>query len=404
MDIIIRDILNKNDAKYSLQLNASLYLPRYKGGRGLKNFEMMYKKTRVKAAMNLLTGQDPRMLCVKEFDRNRMVKGKSSIINDAIRYAADDFKFTFEPLDSSFVVKGDEINETCKINDVKRILKTREIDNLIKEINAPTWQGIILKSRYNDPELVNKAFTWLTHWKDCPVNTINEIQSIHLQTIPTLTFKKFRTENEITSTICRLCSTEAESVKHLLSHCTFFLNGAYKRRHDKALQLILFHFLLKHNLISSCPEWYSKISIKPKYENDDIVLYWDIPEYSGYDDEVEEHVLRPDGKLLLKSEKRILILEMSVPWISNRATKFEEKVNKYVEIVQRLKIDNPGWEVKQLTFIMDTLGGYSIDLITSLKSLNFSAIDIGKILLKMQKIVLTEVTSIVKHFKIRTKR
>ena len=106
----------------------------------------------------------------------------------------------------------------------------------------------------------------------------------------------------------------------------------------------------------------------------------------------------------MKEEKAIWVLEMSVPWISNRESKFVEKEDKYIEIVQRLKIDNPGYEVKQLTFIMDVLGGYSVNLVNSLKCLKFSTRDIDKLLLKMQKIVLTEATSMIRHFKIRTKR
>ena len=142
--------------------------------------------------------------------------------------------------------------------------------------------------------------------------------------------------------------------------------------------MILFHFLLKHNQINKCPEWYSKITIKPIYESDDIVLFWDIPEYTGYEDEIECHVLRPDGKLITKLEIIIWILEMSIPWISNRKSKFIEKEEKYVNIVQRLTIDNPGFEVKQLTFIMDVLGGYSKELVTNLKYLKFTKIAIEK--------------------------
>ena len=404
MDVIIRDIMNKQNAKYSLQLNASLYLPRSKGGRGLKNFEMLYKKTKVKAAMKILTASDPRMICVKQFDEKRMNKGRSSIINDAKKYARDDFKITLDSTDNGFTVNDVGVDETNKINDVKKILNEKDVKNYVKEIDDSTWQGVILSKRYNDTELVNKAFMWLTHWKDCPVDLINEMQSIYLQTVPTLSFKKFRGEAGISSTVCRLCSKGVECVMHLLSHCEFFLKTAFKRRHDKALQLILFHLLAKHDLIDKCPEWYSKITIKPMYENEQLVLYWDIPEFSGYPDEEEEHTLRPDGKLIMKEEKAIWVLEMSVPWISNRASKFVEKEDKYIEIVQRLKIDNPGYEVKQLTFIMDVLGGYSLNLVNSLKCLKFSTTDIDKILLKMQKIVLTEATSMIRHFKIRTKR
>ena len=163
MDIIIRDIMNKHNAKYSLQLNASLYLPRNKGGRGLKNFESMYKKCRIKAAINLLTTNDPRIICVKEMDRYRMEKGNSSIISEAIRYAKNDFNLKFERMENSFIISGNEIEETSKILDVKKILKKQEVRSAMEEINSSTWQGLILKSRFDDPDLVDKAFTWLTN-------------------------------------------------------------------------------------------------------------------------------------------------------------------------------------------------------------------------------------------------
>ena len=251
--------------------------------------------------------------------------------------------------------------------------------------------------------LINNAFTWLTKWKDTPVDIINEIQSIHLQTTPTLTFQKFRYAKNIISTNCRMCSSGNESVKHLLNNCQYFLHNTYKRRHDRALQWILFHFLVKNNLSESCPAWYSKINIKPYYGNEDIKLYWDIPEYNGQEDEDENKVLRPDGKIIRNDTKQIFVLEMSVPWLENRNNKFIEKEEKYIDIIQNLKVKHPDYKVKQVTLIIDSLGGYSKNLITSLKDLNFNSKTIEVILYGMQKIVLTEAVSIIRRFKIRTK-
>ena len=72
LDKIIREIKNQVHVKYSLQMNARLYLPTQ--GRGLKNLEMIYKK--IKAPINLLTTSDPRIKCVKLFDMDRMNKRK----------------------------------------------------------------------------------------------------------------------------------------------------------------------------------------------------------------------------------------------------------------------------------------------------------------------------------------
>ena len=351
MDLSIRTILNKVKAKYMLQANSSLYIPRNKGGRGLKNLETTYKKTKVIAAMNLLTRNDPRMECVRKFEKKRVEKGRSSILTDAVRYAKEDFDIIFEPLDSNFVVhyqKDGESVTTSNKQVVKGILKLNATNKLVKDLCYSTWQGVNISTRNNDPDInPNECFAWLTNWKDAPVEVINDFQSIYLQIVPTLTFIKYRGEASTTSTICRLCSKGIESVKHLLSNCNKFIAHAYKRRHDRVLQFIMFKYLHKNNMISDFPAWYTKMCIKPVYINEKIEVYWDIPEYSGHDDDYENGPLRPDGKIINKLTKTIFVLEMSIPWIENRKSKFEEKEEKYINIVQNLKVDNPGYLVKQ---------------------------------------------------------
>ena len=250
-DTLLRKIMNEVHSKYSLQLNESLYLPRSQGGRGLKNFENLYKKNRIKAAMYILTTTDSRIAKVKEFDQIRMKENKSSITKDAIKFAEEDFDVKFVPLENDFsieFIRNEETLTTSKKHEVKKVLKQNETQRLKTKICLSTWQGIILKTRYNDAQLVtNKCFTWLSRWKDCPTETINEIHSNYLQTVPTLTFKKFRGEGDIRSSICRLCDSGVESVKHLLSNCKKFLATNYKRRHDRALQLVIFKFFLLTN-------------------------------------------------------------------------------------------------------------------------------------------------------------
>ena len=231
---------------------------------------------------------------------------------------------------------------------------------------------------------------------------INDIQSIYLQTVPTLTFQKHRGGNKEASTVCRLCRGGNESVMHLLSNCEFFLKIAFKRRHDRVLQYIIFNLLVKYNILESCPAWYSKVVIKPRYSNEDIDVYWDIPEYSGHENEDEDRTQRPDGKIVLKKEKQIYVLEMSVPWIDNRQSKFQEKEEKYRGIIQTLKVDNPTFNVKQLTFIIDCLGGYSANLVENLKLLGFTKNSIDSMLFAVQKIVVSEAARTINHFKVMT--
>ena len=405
LDKIIREVMKQYHAKYSLQMNATLYLSRQKGCRGLRNLEMVYKKTKIEAMMNLFESADPRIKCVKRFHMERMNKGKSSIINDAVKFAKEDFGFTFVQLENRPEMNYTKLGVAQKTSDkqmIKQLLRKAEIDKTIKEVQESTWQGILLKSRYEDKELIEGCFKWMADWKDCPVQVINDAQSIYLQVIPTLTFQNYRGGNITNSTQCRLCGGESESVKHLLSHCNKFLNTDYKRRHDRAFQYILFRFLKKNGLIDSNPPWFTKVIIKPHYENEIVALYWDIPMYNGYEDDQDDKLFRPDGKIIFKDRKQIYVLEMSVPWIVNRKIKFDEKVEKYKSVIQTLKVDNPLYTVQQITIIIDCLGGYSKSFIEALKLLEFDKWEIQKICLDIQKILITEATSTINKFKVLT--
>ena len=205
--------------------------------------------------------------------------------------------------------------------------------------------------------------------------------------------------------VCRLCKKGQESIKHLLSNCEHFVNSAYVRRHDKALQYIMFHYLRMQNLIDKCPAWYSNIIIKPMYENTNVTITWNIPEYTGYEDIKDKHdekVKRPDAKIILRDQKKVFVVEMSVPWIENREIKVIEKTEKYVNIVQSLKVEYQDYKVEQLTFVIDCLGGFSIHLKENIRKLNFNDIECNGILYGMQKIVLTESSALIDRFKVLT--
>ena len=90
---------------------------------------------------------------------------------------------------------------------------------------------------------------------------------------------------------------------------------------------------------------------------------------------------------------------MSAPWMQNRETKFAEKVDKYRELILSMKAMYKNYEIKQVTFIMDCLGGYSCSLVEALKEIGFSKYEYEQILRNMQKIVVTESRYIVNKFK-----
>ena len=261
-----------------------------------------------------------------------MEKGRSSVLTDPIKYSKEDFDFTFEPLENDFVAGYEENNErkeTSQKQFVKSLMKKNYTKKLVNQLCNATWQGTIFNTRLTDNDIkINECFDWLKGWKNAPVDVINDFHSIYLQTVPTLTFKKYRGERNIISTTFILCSTGNESVKHLLSNCTKFISSTFKRRHNRVMQYIMFKILHKYKLITDFPPWYTKASIKLMYKNEEIEVFWDIPEYSGYDNDLEHRPLRPDGKIINKKTKKIHVLEMSIPWIENRNIKLVEKLDK----------------------------------------------------------------------------
>ena len=346
------------------------------------------------------------MKVVKKFEENRYKKGKSSIIKDATVYTKHDFNSELITNEDSFIYKYRILDDEETTEDIERVGKVMKAINqkkVMQDTKDASWQGVLFKIRDSDAELVkDQCYSWLSKWKDCPTRVINNIHSIYLQITPTLSFLNYRMPTGNNTYICRLCKQGNETVKHLLSNCQYFLNTAYVRRHDKSLQHVLFKYLYNKGFIGKCPPWYSSVNIRPRYENDKLILEWDIPEYTGYETSDNVRPPRPDGKIILRKEKKVYVIENSIPWVENRKEKYVEKEDKYREVVQSLKADYPGFEVRQLTFIMDCLGGFSSSLKQNLKILEFNENECKAIVYGMQKIVLTEASSIIDRFKIMT--
>ena len=149
LDNTIRQIMNENRAKYKLQLNEILYLPRSKGGRGLKCFETTYKEIKIKTAMKLITETEPRMKLVLDFDKKRMERNRSSILRDAIDFTENDFKAKLEIADHNFIFNYKLLNEWKSTSDQKEavnIIKQRCVENGVENVINASWQGVNFKT------------------------------------------------------------------------------------------------------------------------------------------------------------------------------------------------------------------------------------------------------------------
>ena len=96
-------------------------------------------------------------------------------------------------------------------------------------------------------------------------------------------------------------------------------------------------------------------------------------------------------------------MEQTIPWIENRNSKYKFKESKYVEVRKFLKMDNPEYEVDQVTLVMDSFGGFSELLKINVEKLFSNKVTVMKILRDMQKSVFSSEAHMLRMFKMRTK-
>ena len=409
MDIAIRNAMNVSGSKHTNLMNAVVYLPRVKGGRGLKSLEQSYKEIKVKVAAKLINTEDRRMLIVKQFHKNYFDKPNYSIFKEANSYVRDielNVEIVKEGSDIHFINKVD--NNVIEI-DEKKIgteMERKRVEANVVQIVESNWQGLNFKARMEDVSVNKSYFNWLKCWKSCPSSVIMEFFNLFYQTLPTLCYKQRRGGTDINNTTCRLCWEKQESVKHLMSNCRNLLNTVYKSRHDNAFKCFVFPLLKQLGLINKEHSWYSPDKVKPYYENESSKFWWDIPEYSGRENSNEQQVkpLRPDGKLELisETEHKILLLEMSVPWMSNRVDKLKEKVDKYEHIIVGYRLNFPNCIVDQVTLIMDVFGGYDNELAQNIGKVIRDKRVVETIIKDMQKSVISNCAYLSRAFKVKT--
>jgi len=109
-----------------------------------------------------------------------------------------------------------------------------------------------------------------------------------------------------------------------------------------------------------------------------------------------------DARFVDHRVKRVLAVEMSCPWLDNRARKDSEKTEKYGPLRWELTRQYPGYKIVQLNVIMDVLGEWSKELDVEMNKI-FGARS-SDVLKRMQEAVLSSSLNIARTFKVITKR
>ena len=146
-----RKIIVENGGKHPGGSTALLYLPREKGGRGLRAVETEYKVTKVKAALRLYENEDQVMEMVREFEERAESLGHRSLVKDATKFAEDlGVNLHLKHPEPLCAVNSGEIIPSHR---VKEVLKECVEEKLEREVRGLEWQGKLLIERKSDSQL-----------------------------------------------------------------------------------------------------------------------------------------------------------------------------------------------------------------------------------------------------------
>ena len=393
-----RKIIVENGGKHPCGSTSILYLPREKGGRGLRSVEQEYQVTKVKVAVKLYRNDDQAMKMVRKFEERAEELGHQSLVKDAAK-CAEEFRIQLKLKDPELTCLSAESGDVIPAKKLKAELRAGLVSKLQKEVHSQKWQGKFLSAREEDEDLnFEGCFWWLSGWQNCPTHTVAGMFELYEQLLPTRLYASQKMGTDLTGVVtCRLCDKVPESVPHVLAGCTAMAQNKYLTRHNAALKTIFFEIVYDLGLIASVPPWYSPVKPKPVYESDSAEAFWDVPVFAVHEEVTANRV---DARIIDHQTKRVITLEMSCPWITNRTKKTAEKTLKYGPLRWELKQQYQGYEVRQYNIIMDVLGGWSRDLDVTMKELVGSRSK--RVLQNMQKAVLSGSLNIARTFKVAT--
>ena len=233
-------------------MNSINYLHRNRGGRGLRCLEDTYKATKIKIAIKLVEDTDQRMKVVKQFHTNSEKTSSFSIFKDAKRYSNEIGLHLDIDQHSITLIDNESTEEIAKDSlGFSKYFKLKMSNVRFNEVISSTWQGINLANRIKDENVIKAYFNWLSKWKSCPTDVVNEFF---------LLFYQLLTNEVIKDTWCRMCKKcDVESVKHLISNCDAFARSLYISRHNNALKCFIWPMLHLFGLVKKGQRGFQQI-------------------------------------------------------------------------------------------------------------------------------------------------
>ena len=80
LDRETRKVICESGGKHPLGSTALMYLPRRRGGRGLKSIEEQYKAIKIKSAVKMYAKNDKKIEMVRRFEEKSEASGRRSLV------------------------------------------------------------------------------------------------------------------------------------------------------------------------------------------------------------------------------------------------------------------------------------------------------------------------------------
>ena len=382
LDMIVKRMLREKSMHGRLGSDERLYLPRDRGGRGLKSLEDVYVETKIRIASYLCHSTDKWLRIVWERDMkkeftsvHRTVEEAFAKIGVKVEFGKQEIVMEGRKVDGDWKKVKDCLKEVWK----KRKEKQRDEDLIKKKQQGQSWEM-----------LQKEDYVWMKSNIN-PVKT-SAIINMQEQMVETKSWKKKR--NLIEDSKCRMCGEWEETVQHVIGGCTPLAGKEYLSRHNKALMVLAVAWAKKNQILPDDAVWY-KIDWKKGtvLEKDGMKLVWDFE----FKLRKTNAARRPDLILENNKEKKIWMLDMACPMEINKEVKKREKLTKYQQLTFETRERRHGYRVFCIPVIIGCLGGGISDVRKNLDILfegDRRLVDV--VLMEMSKTVVFESESILR--------
>lgn len=234
----------------------------------------------------------------------------------------------------------------------------QNIKDLLSSQRSIFWKNYIqpLIVQGNFLKLIESESSDLT-WRSIIYNLPRGVLSFAVRSaidfLPT--FNNLKTWGKRTNTACKLCSNK-ETLQHILNICSTALNqGRFTWRHNSVLSIILSRL---HDVISD-------------HSSHGIQIFADISSWTVGGGTIPPNVLatsqRPDLVLVDAAKKRILIMELTVPFEMNINDAHNRKMDRYGSLV--LDLQTAGYRTELIRVEIGSRGLITKDNQNRIKSI-----------------------------------